>query len=95
MKFFEKIESGINKNDYFVNSLNIFPSLVWTQNGYLFDHVDEDKAYIYERNDVVTDINTEDIIYIYFRLKNTANEYNRIYKRLQDVIPKIGGLIRQ
>ena len=47
---------------------------------------------IYERNDVVTDINTEDIIYIYFRLKNTANEYKRIYKRLQGVIPKIGGI---
>ena len=45
MKFFEKIESGINKNDYFVNSLNIFPSFIWTKNGYLFDHVDEDKPF--------------------------------------------------
>ena len=94
IKFLERIENGINKVDYFVNNLNIFPSIVRTHNGYFFDNIEEEKAYIYERNDVVTDINKGDEIYIgyLFWLKNTVNEYDRSYKRIQDVAPKIGGI---
>jgi len=94
IKFLERIENGINKHDYFINNINIFPSIVRTHNGFFFDNIEEKKAYIYERNDVVTDINNEDIIYIgyIFWLKNTVNEYERSYKRIQDVAPKIGGI---
>jgi len=94
IKFLERIENGINKHDYFINNINIFPSIERTHNGFFFDNIEEKKAYIYERNDVVTDINNEDIIYIgyIFWLKNTVNEYERSYKRIQDVAPKIGGI---
>ena len=93
-KYIERIENGINKHDYFINNLNILPSIVRTHNGFLFDNVEEEKAYIYERNDVVTEINKEDKIYIgySFWLKNTVNDYERTYKRIQDVIPSIGGI---
>ena len=33
--------------------------------GYLFDNIEEEKAYINERNDVVTEINKEDEDKIY------------------------------
>ena len=90
----DRIENAINKNEYYLNNLNIFPSIVRTHNGYLFDRVEEDKAYIYERNDVTTEINNEDKIYVAYNiwLKNTINDYERRYKRLQDVIPSIGGI---
>jgi hypothetical protein len=93
-KFLDRIENAINKNEYYLNNLNIFPSIVRTHNGYLFDRVEEDKAYIYERNDVTTEINNEDKIYVAYNiwLKNTINDYERRYKRLQDVIPSIGGI---
>jgi hypothetical protein len=94
IKFLDKIENGINKHDYYVNNLNIFPSLVRTHNGYIFDKIEDEKAYIYERNDVASEFNKEDKIYVAFNiwLKNTKNHYERTYKRIQDVIPNIGGI---
>ena len=94
IKFLDRIENGINKQNYYVNNLNIFPSIVRTHNSYIFNNVEDERAYIYERNDVMTEINKEDKIYVAFNiwLKNTVNHYERTYKRLQDVIPKIGGI---
>jgi hypothetical protein len=90
----DRIENGINKQNYYVNNLNIFPSIVRTHNSYIFNNVEDERAYIYERNDVMTEINKEDKIYVAFNiwLKNTVNHYERTYKRLQDVIPNIGGI---
>ena len=61
-----------------------------------FDNIEEEKAYIYERNDIVTDINNGDIIYIgyIFWLKNTINDYERNYKRIQDVALRLVGFIK-
>ena len=94
IKFLDRIENGINKQNYYVNNLNIFPSIVRTHNSYIFNNVEDERAYIYERNDVMTEINKEDKIYVAFNiwLKNTVNHYERTYKRLQDVIPNIGGI---
>ena len=93
-KFMDRIENAINKHEYYSNNLNICPSVVRTHNGYIFDNINEDKAYIYERNDVTTENNKEDKIYVAYSiwLKNTINDYERTYKRIQDVIPNIGGI---
>ena len=90
----DRIENAINKREYYSNNLNIFPSIVRTHNGYIFDKIKEDKAYIFERNDVTTEINKEDKIYAAYSiwLKNNINDYERTYKRIQDVIPSIGGI---
>ena len=94
IKYIDKIENAINKHEYYLNNLNIFPSTVRTHNGYIFDNIKEDKAYTFERNDVSTEINKEDKIYVAYSiwLKNTINDYERIYKRIQDIIPSIGGI---
>jgi hypothetical protein len=96
IKFLDRIENGINKYSYFLNNLNIFPSKVKTHNGYIIEKVEEEKGYIYERNDVVTEINNEDIIYIAYNiwLKNILNDYDRTYKKIQDVFSNIGGIIQ-
>ena len=94
IKFLDRIENGINKYQYYLNNLNIFPSIVRTHNGYIFDNIKEQKAYSFERNDVMTEVNKEDKIYVAYNiwLKNTINDYERTYKRIQDVIPSIGGI---
>ena len=94
IKFLDRIENGINRRDYYSNNLNIFPSTVRTHNGYMFDHIVEENAYIFERNDVITEVNKGDIIYVAYNiwLKNTVNDYERTYKKIQDVIPNIGGI---
>jgi hypothetical protein len=85
---------NINKNNYFLNNINIYPSNVKTHNGYLFENVEEEKGFIYERNDVITQNNKEDIIYVAFNiwLKNIVNDYDRTYKKIQDVFSNIGGI---
>ena len=94
IKFLDRIENGINKNNYYLNNINIFPSNVKTHNGYIFEKVEEEKGYIYERNDVITQINKEDVIYVAFNiwLKNIVNDYDRNYKKIQDVFSNIGGI---
>ena len=94
IKFLDRIENGINRHNYFLNNINIFPSNVKTHNGYLFENIEEEKGYIYERNDVVTQINKEDIIYVAYNiwLKNLMNDYDRTYVKLQDVFSNIGGI---
>ena len=96
IKFLDRIENGINKYNYYINNINIFPSNVKTHKGYVFDIVEEGKGYIYERNDVTTEINKEDIIYVAFNvwLKNIVNNYDRRYKKTQDIFSNIGGIIQ-
>ena len=92
-KFFHKLENGIYKDRYTINHLNFFPSKIKTNNGLIFDNIEEEISYIYDRSDVFTkDNNNSDIYAGYcFWLKNSMNYYERIYKRIQDVISSIGG----
>ena len=93
-KFFYKIENPINKDQYSTNDININPALVKSHDGYIFDHVKEDISYMFDRNDVYIKNNEGKNIYLSycFFLKNIMEYYERIYKRLQDVISSIGGI---
>jgi len=94
-KFIQRIETGISKNEYYVNHLNFIPSIIETHNGLLLDNKEEEKTYIFERNDAIREnnFNQEDIyVSYYFWIKNTMNYYQRNYKRIQDVISNIGGI---
>jgi len=94
-KFLFRIEAGIHKDEYYINNLNFIPTIIETHNGLIFDNTEEEKSYIYERNDVDRQMklkNEEDLfILYYFWIKNTVNYYQRNYKQIQDVISKIGG----
>ena len=93
-KFFQRIENGIYKNQYSINHLNFFPSKIKTHNGLIFDNIEEEYSYFYDRSDVFTDNNNQTDIYMGYCLwlKNTMNYYERNYKRLQEVISSIGGI---
>ena len=92
-KFFNIIENSIQKSSYPINHLNFQSTLIKTHNGLIFDHQEEDKAYIYDKNDVFTFNNNTGIHTIYnFWLKNSQHYYERNYKRIQDLISDIGGI---
>ena len=93
-KFLFRVETGVHKDEFYINNLNFIPSMIETHNGLLFDHIEEEKTYIFERNDVARQMKykEEDIfISYYFWIKNTMNYYQRNYTRIQDVISSIGG----
>ena len=89
-----RVENAINYENYPMNNLNFNPVLLKTDNGLILDHIVEDEAYIYERNDVLTYQTGESDIYTvyYFWLSNNQRYYERRYKRLQDLISSIGGI---
>ena len=93
-KFFYRIENIISKESYTVNHLNFNPSSIKTHNGLIFDNVIEEFSYVYERNDpYVYSSDSSNIYMAYcFWLKNRLLRYERIYKRIQDIISIIGGV---
>ena len=94
IKYVYSIENGIHKTDFSVNHLNINPCTIKTHNGIIFENIKDEKAYVFDRNDVFTYPNGKDELYMvyYFWLKNRMNYYERNYKRLQDVTSSIGGI---
>ena len=92
--FLNRVENFINTENYPENNLNFNPVLLKTHNGLVLDHIEEEEAYIYERNDVLTyKSNGIDIYTVYyFWLNNNQKYYERTYKRIQDVISNIGGI---
>jgi len=94
-KFLFRVETGVHKDEFYINNLNFIPSMIETHNGLIFDHIEEEKTYIFERNDVARQMKfkkEEDLfISYYFWLKNTVNYYQRNYIQIQDVISSIGG----
>lgn len=91
-KYFYEIETFLSKNSFTTNHLNFNPSIVKTHNGLFFDNIKEEKAHIFERNDVFN-MDKNDIFCAYvFWLKNGMYYNERIYKRIPDIIPSIGGV---
>lgn len=93
-KFLYRIENSIPKDEFFTNNLNFNPSKIITHNGLIVDKIEEEISYIFERNDVTSEkIEDKKDIYIGYNiwLKNTLHYYERAYKRIQDIIPNIGG----
>jgi len=93
-KYFYRIENTFSKEIYSANNLNFNPSLIKTHNGIIFDNIEEELSYSFDRNDVLTySIDSNNIYIVYnFWLKNRLLIYERIYKRIQDIISIIGGI---
>jgi hypothetical protein len=65
---------------------------VRTHDGLILDNIKENNAHIYDRNDVFI-MDKSDIFVAYvFWLKNNMFYNKRIYKRIPDIIPSIGGV---
>ena len=93
-KFLNRVENVINFENYIMNNLNFDPILLKTHNGLVLDNIEEEEAYLYERNDVLTYQNNGNEIYtVYcFFLSNNQKYYEISYKRIQDIISNIGGI---
>ena len=94
-KYFYRVENGIDKDNYSVNHININPTTIKTNKGLLFDNIIEEYGYNYDRNDVMTYSTGIDNIYMayYLWLSNRMFFYERTYKKVQEVISNIGGII--
>ena len=94
-KYFFRIENKIDKDNYSVNNLNFNPSMIKTHNGYVFEKSVNELGYIYNRNDVFTYLKKGDIHMIYSLWMSNRMSYNeRIYKKIQDVLSEVGGLVQ-
>ena len=92
-KYFYRIENKIEKNVYSTNHLNFNPSLLVTHNGVVFDKVEEQMSYVYDRNDAFVGKEAENIYMDYYLwLNNRMQYFERTYKRMQDVFSDIGGI---
>ena len=92
IKFFEEIQTVLNKYQYTLNNLNFNPILVKTHNGLIFDNIEEKRGHISDRNDVIINEGNDIFLAYIFWPKNTMNYHERIYKRIQDIISSIGGI---
>ena len=92
-KYFYAIENTFNKDYYSINHINFNPSSIMTNKGIILDDIINELSYIYERNDVFTEENNQNVYMVYnFWMKNRMQYYKRIYKTIQDVISDIGGI---
>ena len=93
-KYFYEVENSLEKEKFVINHINFNPSLIKTNNGLIFDNFQKQMSYAYERDDVFSNDFSEDQAYMayYLWLNNNVLYYERIYKKIQDVISSIGGI---
>jgi hypothetical protein len=91
-----RIESSLEKENYSINHLNFNPFTIKTNNNLVIDKTKEEISYVFDRNDVFTNPQNGNGIYMnyYLWLNNRMQHYERFYKKLQDIISDIGGFGR-
>ena len=92
-KFFQSVENSLTEGIFPVNHINIYPSVIKTHKGLIFDEILNISTYSYERNDVFTYNDETNKVYTIYCiwLSNRMDYYERTYKTLQDMISNIGG----
>ena len=93
-KYFYSLSNGLFKDSFSLNHLNFNPAQMITHNGIFFDKIITEKAHFFQQNDKVTmdPLNSGMIVGWYFWMQNTMQYYERIYKKIQDILGNIGGL---
>ena len=93
-KYFYAIENSLDLENYSINHLNFNPAKIITHNGFFIDKIQENLTYVYERNDVFIKNRNNKNIYMAYSLwmNNRMNYYERVYKRIQDVLSEVGGV---
>ena len=99
-QFFNAITTTLALDNYGVNNINLNPAIIITHNGLLFDNIVETPSYFFTQNDkqtILTDhlsnVNTYNcLLGFYFWMQNNMQYYERIYKRIQDILSDIGGI---
>ena len=92
-KYFYNIDNTLASGSYTYNHINFNPANTITHNGLFFDNTVDDVAYIFDQNAQETGEYHGAYIAFYFWLKNKIIIYERTYKRLQDVLAEIDGMV--
>lgn len=95
-KILYRVSNMIFKNYSVVNNLNFHPVKVRTHEGIIFEEIREQEHYYFDHNEKVTEDNssTGALVCFFFFLQNRAQIYERSYKRLQEVLANIGGILK-
>ncbi len=90
-----KITTGILNYQFTVNHLNFQPLSIITHDGFFIDNKKEDRKYSYELNEKNTFKTETGIVSSFFIWMQNRNQvYERIYKRIPNVIGDISGAIK-
>jgi len=88
------ISTTLKNNEFFANHINIQPLKIHTQKGYLFDKFVEQNSYRFESLEKQTfSTSTPIFASYYFWLQSNLFIYERNYKKVQNIMAEIGGLI--
>ena len=94
VKYFYRIENLLDTINYSINYININPSLIKSNDGYVFDRKKEEFSYMYDRNDVFVYQRECDVYMGYsFFLNNRINYYERTYITIIDIFSALGGIL--
>ena len=96
-QYFSRLETPYESDHYTVHNMKFNPSLIKTDQGMIIEKTKEELSYAYDRNEeYIKDKGINDDIYISysFIFKNVMIEFERKYKRIQDIISEIGGFYK-
>lgn len=96
-KYFYSVSNGIyaDSSSYTSNNLNFNPSLLISDDGLVLENKKNTLSYLFDLNEKVTFEGKEDTgIYVayYFWMQRRMQYYERIYKKIQDIMSDVGGL---
>ena len=92
-KYFYRIENKLDNNQYKINHLLFNPSVMISNNGYIFNKKEEYYSHFYDKTDVFSFERKSDIYMGYtFYLINRMRYYERTYQTIQDILSVIGGI---
>ena len=92
-KYFYRIENKLDNNQYKINHLLFNPSVMISNNGYIFNKKEEYYSHFYDKTDVFSFERKSDIYMGYtFYLSNRMRYYERTYQTIQDILSVIGGI---
>jgi hypothetical protein len=94
--FFSRLETPIELDQYTIHHMKFNPSIIKTDNGMILERTKEEISYSYDRNEeYIKEKGSNDLFISYcFMFKNVMLEYQRKYKRIQDIISEVGGFYK-
>ena len=92
-KYLYNIDTTLSSGSYTYNHINFNPAKIVTHDGLFFDHDVDEIGYIFDQNAQETGAYEGAYVAFYFWLKNTLVIYERTYKKIQDVLAEIEGMI--
>jgi hypothetical protein len=94
--FFSRLETPVELEQYTVHHMKFNPSIIKTDSGIIIERTKEELSYSYDRNEeYIKEKGSTDLFISYsFMFKNVMLEYERKYKRIQDIISEVGGFYK-